>query len=156
MDEMQFTEAVRRYEKLLLHIAWSMLGNEQDCADAVQEALLAAWRGRNQLRNQQAARAWLTRIQVNACKETLRRRKRTRTEELPEELPAPPRVDNLPLQEALAALNEKLRLPIVLYYLEGFSVREISRTLRIPTGTVKSRMAQGRKTLGELLNTEIT
>lgn len=155
MQEERFTTAVRQYQKLLFHIAWTMLGNEQDCADAVQEALLAAWRGQERLRDENAMRAWLTRILINACNDVLRKRKRMRLTELKDDLPAQPPVDNLPLREALAALEPKLRLPIVLHYLEGFSVEEIAQTLRIPSGTVKSRMSQGRKTLGQLLGEEI-
>lgn len=67
MDEQRFTDAVRQYQKLLLHIAYAMLHNEHDCADAVQQALLNAWRTRNRLRNEQAIKAWLSRILVNEC-----------------------------------------------------------------------------------------
>ncbi|MEG1814233.1 MAG: sigma factor, partial [Clostridia bacterium] len=67
MDEKQFTDAVRQYQKLLFHIAYAMLHNEQDCADVVQQALMNAWRTRSKLRNPQAVKAWLSRILVNEC-----------------------------------------------------------------------------------------
>lgn len=154
MDEQRFTDAVRQYQKLLFHIAYAMLHNEQDCAEAVQQALLNAWRTRKRLRNEQAVKAWLSRILVNECHTILRRRKRARWIELSDELPAPPQVDNLPLHDALEKLPPRLRMPLVLSYLEGFTVSEISEALRIPAGTVKSRMSQGRKQLGEMLKDE--
>jgi RNA polymerase sigma-70 factor (ECF subfamily) len=154
MDEQTFTDAVRQYRKLLFHIAYAMLHSEQDCADAVQQALLSAWRSRDRLKNRQAVKAWLSRILINECNAMLRRRKRIRFIELRDDLPAPPRVDNLPLHDALEKLPTSLRLPVVLSYLEGFTTVEIAQTLHIPEGTVKSRMSQGRKRLGELLSEE--
>lgn len=154
MDEQQFTDAVRQYQRLLFHIAYAMLHNEQDCADAVQQTLLNAWRSRNKLRDMQAVKAWLTRILLNNCHALLRRRKHVSFAELSDDLPAPPQVDNLPLHEALRQLEQQHRIPIVLCYLEGFTIAEIAQALHIPTGTVKSRMAKGRKLLSELLDDE--
>lgn len=154
MNEQQFTDAVRQYQKLLFHIAYARLHNEQDCADAVQQALLNAWHGRNKLRDEQAIKAWLSRILVNECNTVLRRKKRVRFTELSDELPALPQVDNLPLHQALEQLPPQTRIPIVLSYLEGFTIAEISQTLHIPTGTVKSRMSQGRRQLAEMLGDE--
>ncbi len=153
MDEGQFTLAVRQYQALLWHIAYAMLRSEQDAADAVQEALLLAWRGRNCLHSETAVRAWLTRILINACKKTLRKRNRTVLTEL-HDLAAPPEVDNQPLHDALARLKPEWRMPIVLYYLEGFSVAEVASALRIPAGTVKSRLSKGRELLKGMLRRE--
>ncbi|MDD3409337.1 MAG: RNA polymerase sigma factor [Eubacteriales bacterium] len=152
MDEQRFTDAVRQYQRLLLHISYTMLHNEQDCADVVQQALLNAWRARGRLRQEQAVKSWLARIVVNECNSFLRKRGRMRFAELSEELPCPPQVDNLPLHDALEKLPPRLRMPIVLSYLEGFTNAEIASTLHIPEGTVKSRMSQGRKQLCELLS----
>ena len=153
MDEKQFTEAVRQHQKLLFHISYTMLRNQQDCADAVQEALLLAWRGRGKLRDAQAMKAWLCRILVNVCNSALRRQKRVRFVEM-EDMEAPPQVDNLALHEALSGLQTDLRLPMVMFYMEGFTIDEISKTLRAPTGTIKSRMLRARKLLGSMLSEE--
>ncbi len=153
MDEYKFTEVVRQYQKLLFHIAYTMLRDQQDCADAVQEALMLAWRGRHQLRQETATKAWLTRILVNTCNSLRRKRKRVAFAELGE-IEAPPRVDNLALHEALTRLAPELRLPTVMFYLEGFTVEEIGKILHVPTGTVKSRMVRARKALGGMLSKE--
>ena len=67
---------------------------------------------------------------------------------------APAAVDNAPLHDALRRLPDALRLPLVLTYLEGFSVEEAARVLSIPTGTVKSRLYRGRRELARLLDRE--
>ena len=129
------------------------LHSEQDAADAVQDALLLAWRGRGRLRNESAVKAWLTRILINACKSVLRKRRRAVMTEL-HDMAAPPVVDNQPLHDALERLKPEWRMPIVLYYLEGFSVGEVAVALRIPAGTVKSRLSKGRKLLQGMLRRE--
>ncbi|HHV71442.1 MAG TPA: RNA polymerase sigma factor, partial [Clostridia bacterium] len=55
---------------------------------------------------------------------------------------------------ALFSLDEKLRLPIVLHYIEGFSIKEVAEILRLPQGTVKSRMLRGRQKLKKILGEE--
>ena len=152
MDEAQFTELAERYRDLLWHIAYTMLHSEQDAADAAQEALLRAWRARNTFRGEASAKTWLTRILVNVCRSMRRRRvifsPLTGLEE------APASADNAPLHDALAKLPTGLRMPLVLHYLEGFSVEEVARTLSIPSGTVKSRLYRGRRELAQVLDKE--
>lgn len=60
----------------------------------------------------------------------------------------------MPLHDALERLPQRLRMPLVLAYMEGFTIAEVSEALRIPAGTVKSRMSQGRKQLAEMLKEE--
>ena len=62
MDAVTFQTEALKLEKLLYHISWSMLNNNEDCADAVQEALAKAWQRRDTLKSMRAFRPWLTRI----------------------------------------------------------------------------------------------
>ena len=84
MDAITFQTEALKLEKLLYHISWSMLGNNEDCADAVQEALLKAWQKRDTLQSKRAFRPWLTRILYNVCIDILRNRKHLIPEELNE------------------------------------------------------------------------
>ena len=152
MDEERFTALVREYQNLLWHIAYAMLHSEQDAADAAQEALMKAWRARDTFRGEASEKTWLTRILMNVCR-SMRRRKMifsplTGLEE------APMAVDHRPLHDALKKLPDALRMPLVLTYLEGFSVEEAARALAIPPGTVKSRLHRGRRELARLLDRE--
>lgn len=149
MEAQRFTDAARQYKNLMFHLSYTMLRSQADCADAVQEALLRAWNARGSLRGEENPKAWLLRILVNVCNDMLRKRKR-RPVPLEEDVPAP-QVDNLPLYDALDRLEVRLRLPIVLFYLDGLRVDEIAKVLGIPSGTVKGRMMRGRKQLARML-----
>ena len=99
-------------------------------------------------------KTWLTRILINTCKDMMRKNQRTETVELAEYIAAPDRQEQRDLYEALQELDESLRLPLVLHYLEGFPVKDIARMLRVPEGTVKRRMWTARKELRELMTEE--
>lgn len=109
-----------------------------DRDDAVQEALLRAWEKRRTLREEQYFKTWLTRILIRVCVDMQRRKKRVIvSDNLPEQIaPEPP--DPL-LREAIEQLEPTLRAAVVLYYLEGYDIRETASLLRVPQGTVKSR-----------------
>ena len=77
MDQEYFTAQAEASTGLLYRVAYTILRNDADCQDAVQEALLRAWTGRDKLRDRQLFRTWLTRILINASHDILRKRKPT-------------------------------------------------------------------------------
>ena len=89
------------------------------------------------------------RILINECK-----RLRARRQPVISVPAAPFEPDYRALHDALQTLEEKYRLPVVLHYLEGYSLEEIAWLLRVPVGTVKSRMFTGRKRLRDILERE--
>ena len=152
MTERAFTERVRMLEGPLWRIAWAMLRNGADCDDAVQESLLRAWRRIDSLRDESTFDAWLMRILVNECKSLLRRRARrplTPLDAAPE--PAAP-AENAALRDAIFALPLNLRLPLLLHYMEGYSVKETARMLRLPETTVHWRLHAARKRIRDEWN----
>lgn len=155
MDALTFQAEAMRYERLMFHISWSMLGNNEDCADAVQEALTRAWQKRAALRSMDSFRPWLMRILTNTCNDMLRKRSKHRIVPLEDEtVTVEPPQEPIPLEEAIEKLKPDSRLVVVLFYLEGYSVNEIAETLGIPAGTVKSRMKHARDRLSALLHDE--
>ena len=145
MDKERFMAETEKSMGLMYRVAYSILKNDADCQDAVQEALLKAWRGREKLKNEQYFHTWLTRILINACHDLLRKRRHTVSlSAVPE--PAEPFPDR-ELSEALSNLPEKLRLPLTLCYSEHMTYKEISRALRIPFTTVQSRIRRGKEML---------
>lgn len=146
MDEQFFTAEVKARERSLYRIAVSFMRNDADAADAVQDALLRAWEKRHSLREPAYFGTWLTRILINACKGRLRGRPREAAlaeamdqgaQETPE--------DALMIRAALDALDLKYRIPLVLYYLDGYPVKEVARIMRLPPGTVKSRLSRAKR-----------
>lgn len=152
MDAATFGQEAMRYERLLYHICWAMTGNDADCADIIQEALLRAWQHRDALRSMASFRPWLCRITANTCRDLLRKRKKLKMVPLTDTLMAPPYSDDpLALREALAKLSPEQRTAVVLHYYDGLTIQEISESLDIPTGTVKTRLMYARRNLSQLL-----
>lgn len=151
MDKEEFTRAVLEYESTLYRVAKSMLGSEADCADAAQNALLRAWEKQHTLRDTAYFKTWLTRILINECRAMLRQRARfvPLEAEIAEGEIAPEGGGEL--YEAVMGLDEKYRLPVVLHYIEGFKTAEIAAMLRLPEGTVKTRLRRAREILREEL-----
>ena len=149
MDKAEFTAAVLEAEPALYRVAKAMLRSEQDCADAAQQAILRAWEQLDTLRRPKYFKTWLTRILINECRAILRLRQRLAPykQEQAECTPAPAADDHSDLYEALLSLDEKYRLPVVLFYLEGFKTHEIAGLLGVPEGTVKSRLRTARELL---------
>ena len=153
MDSHEFAERVEAMQGALYRVAYGLLLNRADCADAVQDALLRAWEKRRTLKDEAFFGTWLTRILINECYAMLRRRKTALPIDALPEPAAPPDADPA-LHDAIARLDEKLRLPIVLYYMEGYAVKDIARMLRLPAGTVKTRLARARALLRLQLSDE--
>lgn len=156
-DPDAFGELVARHRDRLWAVALRTLGNPEDAADAVQDALLSAFRGAAGFKGNSAVTTWLHRIVVNACLDLVRRKSVRPTQPLPDE-PAAPAADLIGDRETSLAVTAALRtLPtdqsaaVVLVDIEGFSVDEASQILGVPTGTVKSRCARARARLAEQL-----
>lgn len=143
-------------ETLLFLVSMSYLGNAEDAADAVQDALTKAWEKRHTLAAQEHFCPWLMRILTNRCKDMLRRRKRHSffpLEEdtlVAEDMPLP----QAPVMEAVSLLKPELRTVVLLRYMDGYTVPEIARILGMPEVTVKTRLHTARKCLKHTLLVE--
>ena len=156
MNETEFDARVRALEGRLYHIAHAMLRSDADCADAMQNAVFAAWRRLGTLKNADAFEPWLCRILVYTCRDAGRAAQR-RKHETPLELvtaaaQAQPR--DLDLHAALRALPEKYRLPVILHHANGLSMAETAQALRLPVTTAKGRVRQGMLRLRTILEEE--
>lgn len=156
MDAATFSREAMACQRLLYHICWAMLSNEADCADAVQEAMLRAWQRQGSLRRPEAFRPCLCRITANVCKDMLRRQRRERALPLWESAAAFAYDEaGLDLRQALEQLSPEQRAAVALHYFDGLSVEEVSRSLGIPSGTVKTRLLYARRKLSRLLREEL-
>ncbi|GHE03824.1 RNA polymerase sigma factor SigM [Streptomyces alanosinicus] len=165
-DPDAFGEIVRRHRDRLWAVALRTLGDREEAADAVQDALVSAYRAAHTFRGQSAVTTWLHRITVNACLDRARKvasRKTSpvddteRLEQLlePHESASAPAERNdvhRQLLEALGTLPHEQRAALVLVDMQGYPVAEAARILEVPTGTVKSRCARGRARLLPLLS----
>jgi RNA polymerase sigma-70 factor (ECF subfamily) len=164
-DPDAFGELVRRHRDRLWAVALRTLGDREEAADAVQDALVSAYRAAHTYRGQAAVTTWLHRITVNACLDRARKAASRKTSpvddterleqllEPHESASAPAERNDLHRQllEALGTLPQDQRAALVLVDMQGYPVAEAARILDVPTGTVKSRCARGRARLLPLL-----
>ena len=155
-------------------IAWSILGNEADAADASQEAFLTAWRELPRLREPGAFDGWLNRIVANTALMAHRKRRRRREVQVAPvtagedgstagETPYPDRggtseidavADTDSLARAFASLRPKDRAILTMHHVDERPVAEIARTLGIPQGTAKWRLHSARRALEHAMEIE--
>ncbi|MGW7450376.1 RNA polymerase sigma factor SigM [Streptomyces sp. NPDC054787] len=164
-DPDAFGELVRRHRDRLWAVALRTLGDREEAADAVQDALVSAYRAAHTFRGDSAVTTWLHRITVNACLDRARKAVSRRTTPLDDterlerllephesaEAPAERQDLHRQLLAALSTLPAEQRAALVLVDMQGYPVAEAALLLDVPTGTVKSRCARGRAKLVPLL-----
>lgn len=143
-DREAFSRLIRAAETELYGVARSIVRSDEDCADALQETILKAYRALPKLRQPAYFKTWLIRILINECNRILRRRRRV----------VPAAGDdyrNVELHDAVERLEEGLQLVVQLHYFRDMPVSEISSLLDTPEGTVKSRLHRARLLLAQWL-----
>lgn len=155
MKKEQLGELIIASEDTLYHVAKTLLYNDADCADAIQETIVKAFSKLDTLRQDAYAKTWLIRILMNECYAIMRREKRVVSLEdyMPEELSAED-TDYSDLYEAVSRLPEEARLSVTLYYMEGYSVKEIAKLMVTTESAVKNRLARARNRLRSELGEE--
>ena len=152
LERKSFIAEIETCSDMMYRVAWSILRNEADVQDALQDAVLKAWEKRDKLREEKYFRTWMTRILINVCYDTQRmHRKIVPLDKIPVQSSSAPDPD---LAMALEALPEKLRLPLVLCYSEGMTYEEAADVLRIPMTTLRGRLRRGKKELRKELDAE--
>ena len=159
-DQQAFAQLVEQEQHRLYTLAIRELGSAADAEDAVQEALIRAWRALPRFRAESQFSTWIYRIQLNAIHD--QRAKRTRGSGTPLDDVAEPEDPrdaihtselSTALQDALNALDETYRTAVLMSDISGMSYSEIAAVLGIAEGTVKSRIFRGRAELARLLGT---
>ena len=153
MDRGFFIAQVEAGSDMMYRVAWSILQNDADVQDALQDTVLKAWEKRDRLREEKYFRTWITRILINTCYDTRKKRRPVVSlEKIPTQVPAS--VPDPDLALALEALPDTLRLPLVLCYSEGMSYEEAAEVLRVPLTTLRGRLHRGKGELRKELNAE--
>ncbi|MFY9222576.1 MAG: sigma-70 family RNA polymerase sigma factor [Blastocatellia bacterium] len=168
-----FEELVNKYNTSVYNLALRLSNDREDARDAAQDTFLKVYNNIGRFRGDAQLRTWIYRITVNQVanqQRWWRRRRREKTVSLdissPEETPLSERLaatGQSPEQRTLAAEQRKMivaaleklkfdfRVAVILRDIEGLSYEEISETLEVSVGTIKSRIARGREELRELL-----
>ncbi|MCM1284486.1 MAG: RNA polymerase sigma factor [Muribaculaceae bacterium] len=131
----------------MYRLAYSILHSDADAQDAVGETIVIALAKRAQIRKKESARAWLMKILVNEARKSLRRSSRMIPSDKLEQYREEEIFTYDEMWPVVMELQEEFRQVVVLYYYECMGVKEISRILKIPPGTVKSRLSRAREKL---------
>ena len=152
-DPDAFTELMQFYLKDMYHDAIAILMNDEDAADAIQETLLICWEKLGTLKENKYFKTWMIRILINNCYSI--RNKKGPVVDL-ENSQEPFKIDeyNLELKEALLMLDEKYRVPVMMFYVQGYKIAEISKLLEIPQSTIQTRLARAREKLREIYGSD--
>lgn len=160
-DQRALDSLLRTHYDRIYAVCRRLAGNDADALDATQDALIAIVRGLPRFDGRARFGTWAYRVASNACLDELRRRKRRADPGLPEVEEAPeggrPQLDEqitdrLTLDDALCQLRPEWREPVVLRDVGGLDYADIAEQLGIPPGTVRSRIARGRRQLADLLD----
>ncbi len=145
-DSAAFSQLMQQHGQSMYKVARAVLKNDEDVADAMQETALSCWEKIGTLKKEQYFKTWLIRILINHCNTIYKKRSRYVLDQLLPETAAPEDAyANVEWMELLQRLKEKYRVVIVLYYVEGFRIREIADLLKISESAVKERLSTARK-----------
>ena len=153
MTNEEFVRHVKDAEKSMYRVSKTILYRDEDCADAIQNAILKAFDKLDTLKNEKYFVTWLMRILMNECYQMLRNRhEEVSYEEYMENEEST--YSNSEVYEALMELEDIYRIPFVLHYIEGYSTKEIAKILDISMSNVKIRLQRARIKLQDMLKGE--
>ena len=155
LTERDYTAAAERYLDMVYRIALNWFRTPADAEDAAQNAMLRLWRTDTAFQSEEHLRRWLARVTVNGCRRIACHPWRSRTVSL--EGCAEPAFDDEAKRELYRAVMDlpgKYRVPLYLYYYEGYAVGEVGEILGLNPSTVQTRLARGRGKLKTMLTEE--
>ncbi|MBD8498754.1 sigma-70 family RNA polymerase sigma factor [Paenibacillus arenosi] len=152
-DREAFVRLIRAYEANMYAFSRTMLSSDEDCADAIQETILLAYRSITTLRELAYFKTWLFRILIHECSRI--RKNKAKHQLLASDINNHPEktlaYEAIDIQDAVQRLEPSIRIVIQLYYFEDLTVKQIAEMIDIREGTVKSRLHRARTLLGEYL-----
>ena len=151
-----FETVYDKYANLLYRLALSHVQSKEDAEDVVHDVFAKFLETPHKFKDDEHERAWFVRVTVNKCHDFIRRRKYRMHMSLDDinEMPKEEKAMLPDVFEVAATLPEKYKTVIVLHYLEGYSVEEISLMLRVSGSAVKMRLSRGRELLKKILEKE--
>lgn len=170
-DINSFSVLVDKYQDRIYSVVFNYVGNREDAFDVVQEAFVKAYSKLRMFDSGSTFYTWLYRIAINTAIDFIRKRKSRPADSLDDDKyteigfePVSKDIHSDPegvavrseqarmLRSAISELSDKLRTVLVLYDVEGLSQEEVAEVLKIPVGTVKSRVSRARAELKKIIN----
>ena len=146
-----FTRLATRYQDMIYRLALSYLRSPHDAEDVLQDVLIKLYTAKGDFESDDHVRFWLVRVTANECKKTIRDRHIAPSLEECAELIPEDDHEAREVLEAVMSLDDKLREVTVLHYYQGFKISEIAKIVKVPQGTVGTRLKRAKEKLKELL-----
>lgn len=145
-DPDAFVELMELHKSAMYRTAVSILHNDADAADAMQDTILKCWQSIGTLQKPQYFKTWMTRILINCCKDIIRKNGELVYLENYDGMNTgmDTRLSDRQVQDCIDSLHENYRLIFTLHYMQGLTVKEIAALLSMNENTVKTRLARGR------------
>ena len=154
-NKQAFEEIIMENIDYLYRVAYGILQNDDDISDAVSSTVLKAFEKIKTLKKEEFFKTWITRILINECNNLLRNKKKIAYIEdyqQEKEVQTQDKELQIDVKNAVNNLEPDLRKTVILYYFQEKDISSISRELKIPEGTVKSRLSRARKIMASTLN----
>lgn len=144
-DADAFLELMEQNSLSMYKVARGILNNDEDVADAIQDTILTCFEKMNTLKKPEYFKTWLIRILINECNKILRHYHGINIrEEMPEIPDSDKSLAEFEFKEMLELVEEKYRVVLILYYVEGFKIADIADILKLNENTVKTRLTRAR------------
>lgn len=154
-DKEAFVTLMDQYKVPMYRLALAIVRTKVESEDVLSETIIKAYEKLRTLREPRFFKTWLMRIVINEANQALRNRKRiVQLTEWNKEQQIQALTTNIEMEELIQELPEEMRVVIVLFYFEQWTIKEMSELLKLPEGTVKNRLHRARKKLIPLLKNE--
>lgn len=154
-----FERIIEEYKVYLYNIAISILNNEEDAGDALSETIIKTYKYIRKLKKNEYVKTWITRILINECKKILKKSRKEKIESYEEYKDKNIEIENsrenleetITIKEAIKSLKKEFRDVVILFYYNEMKLADIAKILKIPEGTVKSRLSSAKEKLYKIL-----
>lgn len=148
-DRNAFVELMKQTELQLYQTAWAIVKRPEDCDDAMQEAILKAFKSIHALREPSYFKTWIFRILINECLRILERNKKTVAISDTAQFGGLQRNEYsaVDLRDAVDRLEENLKIVIVLHYYQDMNINQVANILQLTPAAVKTRLFRARQKL---------
>lgn len=152
LNQQEFTRAAEKHMDTIYRVAYSWLKNSDDANDVTQEVLLQLYKTDKEFESDSHMKNWLIRVAINQCKKIFRS-PWSKLEDIDEyaETLGFEQEDYRELFDAVMRLDQKYRVPLMLFYYEGYTTAEIASILKLPENTVSTRLSRARAKLKDYL-----
>ena len=155
MNAAELAECYTKYKNTVYRSAFAYLKNTADAEDIVQETFLKRFHYEKSFTSAESEKAWLLRVAINGCKDLLKSAHRKHQTSLDEAVQLCITPEEHAVMEAVMALPENYRIPVHLYYFEGYNAGEIGKILNVSETAVRTRLHRARNMLKIELEGEI-